>query len=269
MSKLIIPSQCKLDRRVKTVSLVGAALALLYYLMLGIFVGFGVSLLFVWLMLALALAIFALCFPALRLWWKKLKKHGRALLLACIALVLLFALVVVGAIISGFFSDIPYDRSVDCLIILGAQVKPNAPSLSLAKRIDTAYEYLAAHPDTIAIASGGQGADEPISEAQCIYDCLVEKGIDPERIILEDRSTSTAENLQFSAALIPDDCETVAIVTNNFHAFRGQATARKYLTDKDIYRLPADFHLFLLPHYLVRECAALVVDTLRGNLKFW
>lgn len=266
--KLICPAQCSLDRWVQTVSAIGASLALLYYLAMGLFVGFGVSLLFVWLLFALFLGAIALQFPALRRWWKTQKRSLRVILTACAVMLLLLAILFAGAILSGFFSDIPDDESVDCLIILGAQVKPTHPSLALAERIEAAYDYLACHPDTVAIASGGQGADEPISEAQCIYDCLVEMGISPDRIILEDRSTSTAENLRFSAELLPDGCQSIAIVTNNFHAFRGEATARKVLDDMDIYHLSADFHPFMLPHYLVRECAALLADILRGNLTF-
>lgn len=260
--------ECRLDRWVQILSLIGAIAAFLYYIGIGIFVGFGVSLLFVWLLLGLCLAVVALRFPSIRRGWKRLRKRTRTVLTVCLSIALLSGLLCVGSILSGFVCDIPEGEAVDCLIILGAQVKADRPSLALSYRIKEAYAYLSAHPETIAIASGGQGADEPMSEARCIFECLVEMGISPERIILEERSTSTAENLQFSAALLPEGCETVAIVTNNFHAFRGQCTARKYLPDAEVYRLPAEFHLYMLPHYLVREVAAFAVDTLRGNLKF-
>lgn len=269
MKKLYLAPESKLDRWVQIISAILAGLSLLYYLTMGFFVGFGVSLLFVWLMLALMLGAIALCFPALRRWWMKQRKWLKVILTVWVALALAFALISSGAILSGFVSDIPADGEVDCIIVLGAQVKADHPSLSLAQRIDAAYEYLSAHPNTIAIASGGQGPDEPMSEAQCIYEHLVDMGIEPERILLEDRSTSTAENLKFSAELIPEGCKSVAIVTNNFHSFRGKATARKYLADLELYHLPADSHPILLPHYFVREIAAMLADTLRGNLKFW
>lgn len=266
--KIVSASECKLDRWVRVISAICALLVLLYYFSMGIFVGFGVSLLFVWLVMGILLTFIALRFPALRKRWKRVKKWIRILLTSFVAIAILLALVCGGLILSGFFVDIP-EEGVDCIIVLGAQVKPTHPSLALAERIDAAYDYLVAHPNTIAIASGGQGPDEPISEAQCIFECLVEMGIEPERIILEDRSTSTAENLRYSALLIPESCESVAIVTNNFHAFRGQSTARKVLPSMEIYCLPADFHPFMLPHYTVREIAALLADTLKGNLKFW
>lgn len=268
MMKIFPPSESLLDRYVRAISVIGALLSLLYYFGIGVMVGFGVSLLFVWLLLALFLSLFALFFPSLRKLWQSLKKPIRRLAIGLLLLAITYLLVCSGAILSGFTSDIPDDKEVDCLIILGAQVKADRPSLALERRIYAAYDYLTAHPHTVAIASGGQGQDEPISEAQCIFDCLVEMGISPERIILEDRSTSTAENLQFSKKLIPEDCKSVAIVTNNFHAFRGECIARNYLTELEIYRLPAEFHLYMLPHYFVREIAALSVDTfIRGNLR--
>lgn len=266
--KFYVPARSKLDRWVFVLSLICSVLSFVYYLGIGIFAGFGVSLLFVWLVIALFFAFLALRFPSLRCWWKKRSKAFKISLTVCFLIGVLIVLVCVGAILSGFVCDIPDNETVDCIIILGAQVNADHPSLALARRIDVAYEYLAEHPETIAIASGGQGADEPMSEAKCIRDCLVEKGISPDRIILEDRSTSTAENLQFSAALLPEGCESVAIVTNNFHAFRGECTARKMLSDLEVYRLPAKLHFVMLPHYIVREVAALAVDTLRGNLAF-
>ncbi len=267
IKQLIQPLRSKLDRWVRTICVILSLLCFLYYITVGVMVGFGVSLLFVWILLGMLLGATAVCFPALRIRWRKLKKPIRIVGTVALLLIIFFVCMVAGLIFSGFFTDISDSSEIDCLIILGAQVKSDHPSLALARRIDAAYEYLHAHPNTIAIASGGQGADEPISEAQCIYDYLVERGISPDRIILEDQSTSTAENLQNSARLIPNNCQRVAIVTSNFHAFRGQRTALNYMPDKKIYRLPASFPLYLLPHYMVREFAAVIVDTLRGNLK--
>ncbi|MFR6589470.1 MAG: YdcF family protein [Gallintestinimicrobium sp.] len=70
------------------------------------------------------------------------------------------------------------------------------------------------------VLSGGQGSNEPVSEAQGMYDDLVKKGIDPKRLILEDQSTNTVENLRFSRKLIPREVQKVGIVTSNFHVYR-------------------------------------------------
>ena len=88
------------------------------------------------------------------------------------------------------------------VIVLGAQVRGEVPTLVLSARIRAAAEYLKEHPQAIAVASGGKGSGENISEAEAIRRGLVRLGIPEERILLEDRSTSTAENLRFSAEMI-------------------------------------------------------------------
>ena len=115
-------------------------------------------------------------------------------------------------------------EEVQYLVVLGAKVRHDGPSVSLQNRIDAAYDYLTAHPDTIAVVSGGQGSDEPITEAQCMYDRLTAMGIDPARIWVEDRATSTWENLQYSLALIEEKTgtrpEKIGIISSEYHLFR-------------------------------------------------
>ena len=84
------------------------------------------------------------------------------------------------------------------VVVLGCRAYGSRPSIMLASRLDAAYEYLTEHPDAICIVSGGQGPDESMPEAECMYLYLTEKGIAPERIYQENRSTSTRENLLFS-----------------------------------------------------------------------
>ena len=79
---------------------------------------------------------------------------------------------------------------------------------------------------TLVVVSGGKGSNEPVSEAQGMFDYLVAKGIAPERIVMEDKSTNTKENLEFSQKLIPE-AASVGIVTNNFHVYRGTRLAVK------------------------------------------
>ena len=110
------------------------------------------------------------------------------------------------------------------LLVLGAKVRTDGPSLSLQNRIDAAYDYLTDHPDTIAVVSGGQGPDEPITEAQCMFDNLTAMGIDPSRIWLEEKSTSTWENLLYSLDLIEAKTgqrpDTLAVLSSEYHLFR-------------------------------------------------
>ena len=131
-------------------------------------------------------------------------------------------------IIHASFGD--PDEQVDYIVVLGAKVRPDGPSVSLQNRIDAAYDYLTAHPDVIALLSGGKGADEPMSEAQCMFDHLVAMGIDPQRLWLEDKATSTWENLQFSLNII--EAKTgqrptkVGLLSSEYHMFRAKLFAK-------------------------------------------
>lgn len=148
--------------------------------------------------------------------------------------------------------DLPY------IVVLGAQVRDHGPSESLQERIDTAYEYLKAHPDTIAIVSGGQGDDEPQTEAQCMYDCLIEMGIAPERIIKEEQATSTWGNLTFSLDIIEAETgsrpTSLGVVSSEYHLFRTGLQAKEYsLETIGIPAKTGSFDRWL--HYFVREIA--------------
>ena len=116
------------------------------------------------------------------------------------------------------------DPGCKYVVVLGAKVRHDGPSVSLQNRIDAAYDYLTAHPDAIAVVSGGQGEDEPMTEAECIYRALIGRGIDPERVWIEDKATSTWENLQFSLDLIEEKTglrpETIGIISSEYHLFR-------------------------------------------------
>lgn len=155
----------------------------------------------------------------------------------------------------------------DCtVIVLGCQVFPDGhPSLMLRGRIQAAYDYLIDHPNAVCIASGGQNGSEPISEARCIRDTLVAMGIDQGRILMEDASRSTEENLRFSAALLRERglAETVAVASDNFHQLRGEIWAeRNGLTARSI---GCASPWYLTAGYWARETAALVFMCVTGS----
>lgn len=116
------------------------------------------------------------------------------------------------------------DAHCDYMVVLGAKVRESGPSVSLWDRIYGAYDYLEAHPEVIAIVSGGQGADEPMTEARAMYDELVKLGIDPNRIWIEDKATNTRENIRFSLNLIEDKTgnrpKKIGVVSSEYHLFR-------------------------------------------------
>ena len=120
------------------------------------------------------------------------------------------------------------DADADYLIVLGAGVIGRTPSLSMLERLSAAKAYLDAHPDCVAVVSGGQGPGEQITEAKAMSDWLIARGIAPERIIPEDRATNTAENLSYSFALIPDArSASIAVCSSEYHLYRAQYLARK------------------------------------------
>ncbi|MBQ8074587.1 MAG: YdcF family protein [Oscillospiraceae bacterium] len=140
---------------------------------------------------------------------------------------LMYFCVVEYLVVSNAKTDADPQRSY--LIVLGAAVHGDMPSLSLYHRLSSALDYLNTYPESKAVLSGGQGKGENLSEALCMHDWLVSSGIEEERLILEDRSTSTMENLQFSweklqeLGCAPDD---VAILSSNYHLYRAKTMAR-------------------------------------------
>ena len=154
------------------------------------------------------------------------------------------------------------------MIVLGAGVNGTTPSLILSERISRAEQYLRDNPDTIAILSGGQGSGENISEAQCMFEQLTAKGISPERLWLEDKSTSTRENLRFSMTLIEEKTGTrparAAIISNEFHLYRAGLFAREQ--NLEMIGVPAKTTWFSLrANYFLREIVAVWYYTILGG----
>lgn len=148
------------------------------------------------------------------------------------------------------------ENKAEYVIVLGAQVRGERVTKSLAKRLDAAYEYLMENKEAKVICSGGQGTGEDISEALAMKRYLIDKGIDESRIIMEDRSRSTYENLKYSLEIIEDKDVSVAIVTNNFHVYRAMHLA-KYVGFTNVSGLAGKSDNRLLPNYMVREGIAL------------
>lgn len=158
-------------------------------------------------------------------------------------------------------------EDLEYLIVLGAMVRPDGlPTRALRYRLEAARSYLAEHPATIAIVSGGQGADEPVSEAAAMACWLADRGVDSEHIIQESASTTTAENLSLSTQLVPGlRKRRVGIVTNDFHLYRSLLIARKQGFQR-VWGIPAASTPENLPVNLARECFALIKNRIQGNL---
>lgn len=152
-----------------------------------------------------------------------------------------FALILVGvlsfgglfaAVMYGSYNHITGDPQV--MVILGCRVMPGGePSMLLQDRLETALDYLEEDPDILVVVSGGQGSNEPVSEAACMAGWLEERGISEDRIFQEDQSSNTKENLIFSKDLLAqegiDVGETdVLVVSNGFHLTRARMLAERF-----------------------------------------
>lgn len=190
------------------------------------------------------------------------KKHPKAarrlrFILTSLLIVGMLVVGITGSLILLEGSAVPQE-DLPYIVVLGAQVRDTGPSASLQERIDAAYEYLMAHPNTVAIVSGGQGSDEPMTEAQCMYDCLTARGIPPQRIIKEEQATSTWGNLSFSLEIIEAETgaqpDVIGIVSSEYHLFRTSLQAWEFRLE--VIGIPArtgSFDRWL--HYFVREIA--------------
>jgi uncharacterized SAM-binding protein YcdF (DUF218 family) len=237
-------------------------LFLAYFICIAFFVGHGTNFFFIWLFLGVGLILFAL------LWRKGFFEEYVALWLRRMFIIVvgvcgLLFVIVEGCIISGFSYE--GEPDLDYLVVLGAQMKATGPSKALQYRLDKAIAYLEENSETKVIVSGGQGADEHVSEAQGMYDYLTRKGVAYNRIIMEDRSRNTFENLTFSAQFLDKENATVGVVSNNFHVFRAVKIAQK-AGYENVCGIAARGEPFLQYNNMMREFFGVVKDFLVGNM---
>ena len=141
----------------------------------------------------------------------------------------------------------------DVLIVLGTTVNGTEPSPMLRQRLDAAIEYLTAYPNARCIVTGGKGDENNFSEAACMYNYLTAAGIDPNRITMEDRATTTVENLRNVRSML--DTNEVAILSSDFHLYRAGRIAKDAGFQATL--IPAKTEpLSLLAPWFLREIAA-------------
>ena len=222
-------------------ALCGALLALALFLRFALrgYVYWGYTAAFV------AFLIFARhVFP--RLLWRIL------LILTCIGLV--YFCIVEVPIIQNARTDADDERPY--LIVLGAAVYGEQPSLTLVRRLEGALDYLERYPESCVIVSGGMGPGESITEAQAMHDWLRARGVAEDRILLEDRATSTRENLSFSFDLIRERGDEpdghVAIVSSAYHLYRAKSMARLQGVQAAGVAAPWGYPMVML-NYFIRE----------------
>ena len=227
-----------------TIWLVLALICLGYYIVCATYAGVGSSFIFIWLMGAV---FFGLIF-AVRVLEIKGIIHVAKVLRICFIVIM---------------ATKPKDNC-DYIIVLGCQIRGDHITRSLKNRLDVAVSYAIDNPDTIIIVSGGRGKGENTTEAFAMYNYLVSKGIDGSRIIQEDKSTDTSENMKYSVQYIENKDSQVGIATNNFHIARSRLLAR-HAGLNNTCGMPAESDHVLFINYMVREALGIVKDFVFGN----
>lgn len=236
--------------------------------LLGLLVYFGIQGFSFTAYILFGIAGIILCYQLIAALKKKRPKAAK--ILFCILSIGLL-LGVIAAVITGIPIAIAMGGSEEpCqyVIVLGAGINGTVPSLSLRNRLDAAYDHLTANPEVICIVSGGQGPGEDLSEALCMYNDLTAKGIDPERIWMEDKSTSTRENIAFSLALIEEKTgqrpTKAGILSSEYHLYRAGLVAQSQ--DLEAIGIPAKTSWAALRiNYFLREIVAVWYYALLGG----
>ena len=157
-------------------------------------------------------------------------------------------------------------------MILGCRVGDDGKPLPLLRgRIDAALRLAKVQEEQTGtpvtfVPSGGKGADEVISEAGCMRNYLIEQGIPESRILLEDKSASTLENMRFSLAKIREDCEEprVAFATTNYHVLRSGIIARSAGLDAEGVGSRTGWYFW--PNAFIREFIGLIVSKWKSHM---
>lgn len=222
--------------------------------------GGGFKLSWVWLWILIAAFSFA------RVWMLKGRLDGREKIKLPAALKWIYRVVFTVCLVIFVFTECRIigamnarpQKDLDYIVVLGAGLHGTEPSNPFKARIQRAAEYLNENEDTLVVASGGQGRHEAISEAEAAKRKLAEVyGIDESRIILEERSADTEQNLKYTLEIIGDTNASVGIVTNGFHEFRAMSIARE-IGYENVYSVPARTLFPVGIHYCVREFFGMV-----------
>lgn len=155
----------------------------------------------------------------------------------------------------------------DAMIVLGAGLKGDIITQPLAARLDKAFEYLTNNNNTIVVVSGGQGPEETVTEASAMKRYLISRGINSERIIEEDKATSTYENFKFSKEkldnILSNNNYSVVFATTDFHVFRAKMVAHDAGLDAEA--TGAKSLYYMIPNFYLREYLAIFKYLILSN----
>jgi uncharacterized SAM-binding protein YcdF (DUF218 family) len=236
--------------------------SILYFITVTLFNGYINPFNLLWVFLGLFFISFGLFGKIIRNTFKKMPKWIKIPAIIFLCVFFISFLIVSGLIISNIQDN--HTVYADYAIVLGAKVDGNIPSLSLRGRITTAIKYLKENDNTKIIVTGGQGNGEYISEAEAIARELKNNNISMDRILVENQSRSTRENLQYSTKFINSFDDNIVIITSEFHLYRAKAIAKK-IGYKNIRGIPSKSPGILFLSYFVREYFAIVHNKLTNK----
>jgi len=167
-------------------------------------------------------------------------------------------IIIEGLILTSAFSI--DDNEAEYVLVLGAGLNGEELSLTLLERMKKAEEYLRKNPNTKVIVSGGQGIGEDIPEAEAMQRYLIDRGIAKDRILKEEKSTSTMENYKYSKQIL-DGIEgqkehRIMVITSEFHMFRAKLLGKR--NGFEVGGIPSPTPWYLLPNCCIREYFAVV-----------
>lgn len=165
-------------------------------------------------------------------------------------------------------SDWKTAEKSDYAVVLGAAVNESGvPSRIMRSRLNAALEFMEKNPTATVILSGGQGPDEPMSEARCMYDAMLQMGAEEARLLMEDESHTTRENLINSMEIIAGRGGTrqpIAIISSEFHQRRARYIAEALGIESCAVSGHTDQWFFRV-NYTLREVFAFVKAALQSG----
>ena len=256
-----------LIKKLGTILLIMLGVLCLVYAFAMYFTGFGGFLSFVWLIPALLGFLLSGILAGkitLRKWQKRLMMY------VLIPIVSIF-LVVEIIIISGFFEKPKEEPKY--IVVLGTTVYEHGPCYLLRQRLKEAVKWADIYEDAMIVVTGGQGETEPFTEGSEMKRYLIEEmGVSEDRILVEEASVNTYENMKFTGEILEKEDENfsyektpVLVVTNNFHMYRAMQIAKK-AGYENVAGAPSGTYIFLFPHYMVREFCAILKNLALGRM---
>lgn len=249
-------------------------LSILYFILYAVMVDLNNAFVYIWLLAGIVLLVGgALLFRLYKRGGAVPRKIWIPVVSVCGVLILFFA-IMIGMIAREAWQK--PTQGADYLVVLGARVRGDRISSLLRYRLDAALDYLSDNPDTRVIVAGGQGPGENLTEAEAMQKYLVENGIAAERILLDDTSVNTDQNIKNSIALMQVEQEVtgghIVIVSNGFHLFRATRILEKQLQEEGLSEgttvegLGAPTKWYLIPNFYVREVLAVVKYKICGEI---